>query len=493
ISPLLILDYANQNYDQGHTPHSPNAIAAFGRYCGAVVSQFPEIREVEIWNEYNGAFCDGPATSDRARYYSDLLKSSYGAIKAQRPTVTVVGADTVGVPLPYLKKLITHGAFDAMDAISVHPYRYEEAPEGIETDIHDLRALLQQSHHELPIWVTEIGWYLKAAKAAGDLAIDEGTQAKFLVRAYGLLLSEHVARIYWYDLKDNPSEPPLGLLDEKGRPRMAARAYATLIQKLHGFDFIEREKSVSSFYSLVFRSATGATLRLVWSTQVQEIHVDPSASVIGILGEPLAQHGVVSISDTPVYIENSAKLSGVPPPEIVFADSRRDFSDAPDAHGWKYGYMDQGTFKTLTRYAEDDWNGAWLIAGATQGNYAHLAVTAHSQNPSAAQHHPIPVVRRWVSDHAGRVHISAKFACPASIGDGVTVTILGAGRILYQLHHLGGKQPTALSGQFECDLNVNPGTFIDFVVGPGISGNFDYDDTAIYIRITDTAAAAITP
>jgi len=139
LSPLVILDFANKNYDGGHTPYTPEAIGAFARYCGAIVKRFPAINTYEVWNEYNGSFCDGPATADRAQHYSDLLHASYQAIKSRRPRATVVGGDTIGVPLPYIKKLIAHGSLDAMDVFSVHPYRYNDVPERLEEDIQDLR------------------------------------------------------------------------------------------------------------------------------------------------------------------------------------------------------------------------------------------------------------------------------------------------------------------------------------------------------------------
>ena len=90
ISPLVILDFANPLYDGGNTPYTAAGIAAYARYCVAVLGHYgPQIEAVEIWNEYNGSFCTGPATNDRAGTYAAMLKKAYSAIKAARPDVTV--------------------------------------------------------------------------------------------------------------------------------------------------------------------------------------------------------------------------------------------------------------------------------------------------------------------------------------------------------------------------------------------------------------------
>ena len=494
ISPLLILDYANKNYDGGNTPFSSDGLRAFAKYSAAVVQHYSKVDAVEIWNEYNGAFCDGPSavTGQRALHYLELLKTTYPAIK-QTSQATVVGADTVGVPLPYFKTLFAAGALDFMDAISVHPYRYDEPPEGIERDIERLRQLMKAYHREKPIWVTEFGWYLKPGQAPKDFPIDEATQAKFLVRACGLLLSAGVERMYWYDLRDNAGEPPLGLVDAKNQPRPAARAYSTLIKQLDGYAFVERETTADDFYSLLLRRKDGATLRLLWSTKPRDILVSGNATTYDLFGHRSIVNGNLHLTDSPVYLELSSQtsLKNLPPAEKVIADSQTDFSSEPEHNGWQYAFQYSGKIQRLTRYSEDEWRGTWLPSPSEASNMPHLGINADSQNPSASRHHSVPVIRRWISTHDGPLHLRAIFACPPSKGDGVTASVLCGGHMIFQARQVGGQNPHSV--RVECDkiVNVSRGTIIDFVVGPGLVGNFDFDDTAVSVKLTVPAPGSL--
>ncbi len=118
---------------------------------------------MEIWNEFNGTFCKGPAARDRAGTYLQMLRVAYTAIKRERPDVTVVAGATSGIPVPYWEELLAGGGLAFMDVVAVHPYRYDLPPEGLETDITHLQNLVKKYNggKPKPIWVTEIGWSQK--------------------------------------------------------------------------------------------------------------------------------------------------------------------------------------------------------------------------------------------------------------------------------------------------------------------------------------------
>src|SRR5581483_3978250 len=105
-----------------------------------------------------------------------------------------LGGATIGTPSPYWEKLMQAGALASMDALSVHPYRYNAPPEGIEKDIAALQDLVRQYNNgqPKPIWVSEVGWGVQENPGPGEMLIDQATQAKFLVRGYALLLSAGV-------------------------------------------------------------------------------------------------------------------------------------------------------------------------------------------------------------------------------------------------------------------------------------------------------------
>jgi hypothetical protein len=480
IDPLIELDFENSNYDGGNTPYTDAGIAAYVRYTGAVLGRYgTQIRNVEIWNEYNGSFAKGPATTDRPGTYTKMLKAAYAAIKAARPDVTVVGGSTAGVPLPYFDQMFTDGALDYMDAVSIHPYRYQSPPEGIEAQVAGLQSLMTTHGKTLPIWVTEIGWFLQTATTSGQLNIDEATQAKFLVRAYALLLSAGVKHIYWYDFRDDSSGPALGLVadDATLTTRRSYVAMRTLIAELRTATFSVRDGSAANFYSMHFLDANKHDLRVIWSLDAQKLTIPSGTTVTDIYGAAVTPSGgQITVDDSPVFVAGT--VSGIPSAETSYAaetESDSAFSLVQGKFGWSYGYFlgNSSAFVPLTKTDLSDWRERWI------GSDPYLSITSVDQHPSHRGAQPVAAVRRWTSDFAGTIHVQAHFQIGTQ-GDGVRLRLLADGQDLYA--DLLSTQ-TQIARDFDFERPVHVGSTLDFAVDPGAAGNIDYDATSVSIHI----------
>ena len=479
ISPLIVLSFENHNYDGGATPYTPEAFAGYARYAVEVLRHCgPQVKAVEIWNEYNGTFNHGPASQDRAHNYGAMLRVVYAAIKRERPDVIVVGGATSGVPLPYWEKLLANGALDHLDALSVHPYRFAQAPEGIEDEIKSLQALVQRYNHGAakPIWVTEIGWQIRPGSAGGDLKVDEATQARFLVRAFALLLSADVPRIYWYLFRDH-EDFTMGLVhrDDARTPKPAYFAYATLIQQLQGAKFLQREATPPDLYSLVFRKPDGKEVRVLWSLTPRTLKLTGANAAVDIAGQPVAP-GELAIGESPLFV--TGPLRGLPPasPERgqEIANSVREFSGVPGGY-WTYGAFQSAAavFVPLPNYEITDWQAAW------SGLFPYLAITAVDQHPSVLNSLPVAAVRRWQSENGGRVRVTGSFRCGVE-GDGVGVSIFVNGQMRFRKPLGGGG---AVAENFDLVELLPPKSTVDFVVDPGPGANIDHDATAVAVVI----------
>jgi hypothetical protein len=370
-----------------------------------------------------------------------------------------------------------------MDAVSVHPYRYDSPPEGIEDDIAGLQELIKRygRGRPRPVWVTEIGWGTKAAAAPGDLAIDEATQAAFLVRAYALLISAGVERVYWYLFRDYDAFATMGLVrgDRLHTPKPAYRAMQTMIAEIGAARFLRREDTRGDFYSELFQGASGGQVRVIWSLRPQPIAVPASCRVVGMLGATLEPGAALAVGGEPVFVEGP--LSGLPAPDPhprrTLADSSRDFSDAQGSHGWSYGVFvgDSRDFTALRDFRATDWKREWFAA------YPFLSLTDRDQHPSESRAGPVAAVRRWTSERGGRVRISARFHCGPK-GDGVAVKVLLDGREAFS-EAIGGPHPA--EARFEGEQDLAPGTRVDFAVFPGPRGNADFDATELSVTISE--------
>lgn len=482
VSPLIVLSFEHPHYDDGNTPHSDAGIAAYARYAVEVLRHYgPQIKAVEIWNEFNGSFARGPATQDRVDAYLRLLRATHAAIKRERPDVRVVAGATSGVPLPYWEKLLAGGVLDHADVLSVHPYRYETAPEGIEAELAAFRSLVRTFDRDgdTPVWVTEFGWFTRPSAAPGDLAIDEDTQARFLVRAFALLASVGVERAYWYLLHDWQGLN-MGLFrdDANYTPRPAAGALATLRQQLRDARFVRRDASAPDFYSLVFARPNGEEVRVVWSLAPVRVNAAGVTAAVNWRGHSVTPDATLAVDDGPLFLTGS--IGGLPPPPAPAATLARsfdDFSPVQGELGWSYGAFLRGStdFTPLSAFVTTDWKKAWV------GGYPALTITAGEQHPSVTGDTPIPAVRRWRSGHAGLARVTGSFRCGTS-GDGVGVSITVDGQARLRAELGGGGRPIVQTFDFVTPLQV--GTTLEFIVDPGAAAKIDYDATALAVTIT---------
>ena len=133
----------------------------------------------------------------------------------------------------YLDQVIKAGAKDHFDWISLHPYEVldgiadhagtEPIFMSIVPTVRKMLAAQNPAKKDVPIRFTELGC---DAKSKGP-----ERQAHVLVKAYTMSIAQGVACVEWFEGRDGDSGP-MGLLDGKGVPRPAYKAYGQLIQHL---------------------------------------------------------------------------------------------------------------------------------------------------------------------------------------------------------------------------------------------------------------------
>ncbi len=510
VAPLVPLTFANANYDGGNTPYTDTGFDGYARYAQEVLKHYGrQIQAVEIWNEYNGSFCAGPAKQDRPATYVQMLRRAYEKIKADRPDVTVVGCSTVGTTLPFFDRVFRAGGLKWMDAVSVHPYRYGDAPEGIETEMARLDRLIRQYNQgqPKPIWVTEVGWYVKPADEPGDMPVTEADQAKFVVRGYVLLYSAGVEKVFWYLFRDYNEFATMGLVrgggDPRGHyaPKPAYVAFANMARQLAGAKCAGREATLHNVYSVRFQAPTG-DVRVLWSLEpaVLSLKTKQALVVTDMMGEartvePSGGEVRLGLSDAPQFVKGS--IDALPPPDrpaaevdsagTIVADSALDFSATQGKGNWRYGYCEfggsgpinyaAGSFREFPEYRVTEWREEW------SGKVPYLSVTRDTQHPGAVGQRPIWSVRRWVSSVDGRVRISGQLRRGPK-GDGSIVRIFVEGKEI-MTRQLGGGQ--SLKAKFDLETPVHAGDRVDFAVDPGPAADTSFDETWIGVTIEDLA------
>jgi len=509
IEPLIVMSFGNANYDDGLTPYTDGGREGYARYGKAILDQYgDEVRVLEVWNEYNGSFAEGPAADDRAVHYTKMLEEAYKQIKADRPDVRVFGGASVHIALPYLRDVFRLGGLDYMDGVVVHPYRGD--PEGIERQLAALKELIQRHSGgvQKPVWVTEFG---RHDNSPGG----RHRSASYLVRLATLMLSEDVERMYWYLMRDYRTSvdnfESMGLLRDQdssfGRyaPAPAYAAYANLIRQLAGAQYVRREATDPRTHVHVFERE-GQEIRVSWSKMpAARVIYETNAplTVVDIVGDERMLRpvdGAVSLllAENPVYVKGPVLEVRERLHEIILAWSEHDFDHVQGAGGWHYGYYDgdgegQGDGADPSGpYTDDDFELLGSVEDAWAKHWGDrrlgpIRISAGGAHPSVASDRPVWAVRRWVSNVAGTVQVAGSIGSNAR-GDGTRAVILVDGVEAYSTEIGGADRQTKVD--YDLSLAVEDGSVIDFAVTPGPGTDVDFDATGFTVLITLPIAAA---
>lgn len=214
-------------------PADPQDLADF---CGALAGRFRgRIAAYQVWNEPNLTREWGGQPPDPAAY-TTLLRACYQAIKAADPAAIVISAGLAptGNQLPealpdtdFLRGMYAAGAADAFDVLGVNAPGFKAPPEMSPDEVagrpelggqrffafrhvEDMRQImLEQGDGARQIAILEMGWTTDPVNPAYSwFAVDEATQADYLVRAYayaaehwqpwmGLMTTIFIADYYW--------------------------------------------------------------------------------------------------------------------------------------------------------------------------------------------------------------------------------------------------------------------------------------------------------
>ena len=189
----------------------PGNMQDFADFCGAVAARYKgRIGAYQVWNEPNLSREWGNRPPDPAAY-TQLLAACYTAIKASDPAAIVISAGLAptgtdspeAVPdMAFLQGMYDAGAAAYFDVLGVNAPGYKASPEldpaAAEAaeygggrwfafrHVEDARALMvANGDGQKQVAILEMGWTLDEVNPDYAWhAVDEATQADYLVRAY---------------------------------------------------------------------------------------------------------------------------------------------------------------------------------------------------------------------------------------------------------------------------------------------------------------------
>ncbi|WP_118137369.1 hypothetical protein [Oceanicella sp. SM1341] len=455
----MIMTFAHRNplYDGGETPYTPEGRAAFAAYVVQALKDWGGlIRAVEIGNEINGNFVTGPAAQDRAGSYAALLEVVYAAVKAHDPQVLVLGGATHSVPLGLFREMFEDGALQAMDGIALHPYR--PVPEHLDTELSQLRALMEEFGGAKPVYATEFT----------HAFTDPAEAPSYMARMLALMVDSGVREAYWYALLDQEAYPDTGLIDDNGRQKPAFEAFRFLRRVLLGAGELERLSDDPLLHHYAFGPEGAANrAQVIWGAP-RLVPLPPGADVYAPDGTPRAGAAEIRIGPDPVVVVGPETLR--PGPTGVLGDALLQFGHAP----WDYAVVGaDGKAVPLTRI---DWE--WTSYLGTPWSKP-LRVNADSLVPGGGGASPLAVSETFVSPEAGEMLLDAAWTVTKDTSDGVTLEILLNGTRLMAAEVRGHM---ALE---DFPVTLGKGDRLEFRVGPGETVSGDNVVRRLQIRRSD--------
>ncbi len=213
-------------------------LAAWREYVAAVVERYKDRVHVwQLWNEPNIQHFWKPDPNPHD--YARLLIAGAEAAKAVDPSCWIVGCNTSLVDLKFDRAVFEAGAWDHIDVVGVHPYRYPHTPEHTDLtgELLGLADLCSEFGSVKPIWISEIGY----ATHLGQGGSSEWWAAAMLVRFYLTAWSSRlVQKLFWYDFRNDGDDPlynesNFGILNRDWTPKLSFEAFKVMANTLAGF------------------------------------------------------------------------------------------------------------------------------------------------------------------------------------------------------------------------------------------------------------------
>ena len=481
ITPLIPLTWSNRFYDYEAgdftAPHTENGLVGYAAYARDLIRQYPQIKTLEVWNEYNaGTFIKGPATANKPLYYTLMLQQVYDLV-APIYTVKVLGGGTVPIAHGFFRDILARGAHLFCNGFSIHPYR--TYPDGVDLEISELYNLIRAVTVDgtaKAVWATEFG--MSAASEA-----DRFPAASYLAQIATLMLTQKIERMYYYLLMDNGSFPFRGLVgnpvDPRGkfRPHPSLIAYANISRQLSGAVYKGRfAKAPPSTYAFYFQRGVDQ-VAVLWSNfpAVVELITASNVTVIDMMGgstvlSPVDGKVALHVTKDVQYVVGPV-TSVSQPVKNVLADSLSGYSKTPEKNGWYYGYAlpaavyDPAAFQPMS----------WLIWGSDNFRWIQPGVSYPFGDGASLHPSGNVAIRRWVSNYAGNASLSGKLSRGAG-GDGTGVRIFVDGVEVYSTILTPSQSIT-----YNVPVTLAVGSKVDFTVNQ--VANQSYDVTGFTAQI----------
>lgn len=306
---------------------------SYARFCAETVKHFSRVTKFEIGNEPNLTYFWG--TTPNAEQYAQMMIEAANAIHSVNPKATVIGgvfSDYSGNENKYVKPFYDYpGIYDALDAISIHPYYYYD-----KTTEMNFEGRLRYHYGKIEelggikdLYISEVGWPTvinssgygeKDGNIVTDISQEE--QAQEIIKAYTLSDYYNVENITTYDLRNDGNditeyEHNFGLIMQDGTPKKSYNAVQEYNERIGGAPYMgalvgkARSHSAISDKNIHIYNVDGTPVGIAWCyskySLSQTYTFENSVLVYDIYGNLKTTGQTITLTNEPVYIYGVSK------------------------------------------------------------------------------------------------------------------------------------------------------------------------------------------
>lgn len=475
----LVFPYGNPLYDEGGTPHSEEALAAYAEYIAQVLHRYPLVRSIEVGNEFNsqsfvfGHVKEAPYDA-RNSFYLAMIRAVSERLDEEFPNVEILGGAAHSIPVAYLREQVELGVLDYADGLAFNPYT--TPPEHLETQVAILREAIAPA--DPPLHAPEFGNTFDTFEDAPP----------YLVKMASAMAAARFETAIWYALREQQWFPRMELVASDGALRPAGEAYAFMKNEVLARG--EAERLPADDFTRLYRFGDSALV--AWGLP-RGIEFAEAAEFFDARGRPIAAPAaldpdapVIALFDGPVDMQAAIRLA----PQAVLADTYWEFDPRLDAEGrsgnWTYGAETGEGIREPLGLME---GGAVQSEGWTPyigSNWRRpLGISPRGLIPvdfgTETQTGPVySVFETFTAPSAVQATICGVWEPSADSTDGVTLTISHDGAPLFDA------VVSERTVVWLPDIDLEEGDAVDFLIGPNESPAGDW--TQRTIRLVEAGA-----
>lgn len=253
-------------------PHKDDDMQAFVRFAAAAVSRYGTADIIwELWNEPDQSGFWPPKPDAVA--FSRLAGMTCAAIRETAPDATVIGPALASLPdlgnkfaVDFLGTFLKSPAGSCINAVSIHPYRWEEPPETLLADYQNkvLPFLAKYTPPgKAPLTIVSGEWGYTTAKASKD------QQSAYLLRTHLVNLLSGVPLSIWYQWRDSENkgekepESNFGIEDYAGNNKKAANEINTILPQIKDAVIVRKLPVTNPLYYVVLIKQPAGNYQLI--------------------------------------------------------------------------------------------------------------------------------------------------------------------------------------------------------------------------------------